>query len=153
MQTTVDFLKELYAYNQHVNLKLIQFFRQHHFADDKAIRLFSHVLNAHHIWLARIEQKPALYQVWQIHEVSDFEKINEGSYRKTTTILATTPDFSQTITYHTSSGTSYENSLSDILLHVVNHSTYHRGQIASLIREKGFEPPVTDYIFYQREKR
>jgi uncharacterized damage-inducible protein DinB len=30
------------------------------------------------------------------------------------------------------------------LRHVVNHATYHRGQVASKLKLMGFEPPVTD---------
>ena len=38
-----------------------------------------------------------------------------------------------------------------MLFHFVNHSTYHRGQIASNLKEHGIEPLVTDYIFYKRK--
>ncbi|WP_209331385.1 DinB family protein [Lunatimonas salinarum] len=34
--------------------------------------------------------------------------------------------------------------------HIVNHSTYHRGQIATLFRESGLQPVVTDYIMLKR---
>lgn len=40
-------------------------------------------------------------------------------------------------------------SRADILLHVLNHSTYHRGQLISLGRQAGLEsPPRTDYIYW-----
>jgi uncharacterized damage-inducible protein DinB len=32
--------------------------------------------------------------------------------------------------------------------HMVNHSTYHRGQVASLLRQLGYQPPKTDLIFF-----
>jgi uncharacterized damage-inducible protein DinB len=34
------------------------------------------------------------------------------------------------------------------MLHVVNHSTYHRGQAASLVRALGATPRATDYFLY-----
>jgi uncharacterized damage-inducible protein DinB len=37
-----------------------------------------------------------------------------------------------------------------IMIHLVNHSSYHRGQIAMLLRQNGFEPVNTDYITYDR---
>ena len=37
------------------------------------------------------------------------------------------------------------------MLHVVNHSSYHRGQMALLLGQEGKSPPATDYIFYLRE--
>ena len=34
------------------------------------------------------------------------------------------------------------------VLHMVNHSTYHRGQVASLLRQLGYQPPKTDLIHF-----
>jgi uncharacterized damage-inducible protein DinB len=36
---------------------------------------------------------------------------------------------------------------------VVNHSTYHRGQITTLLRQLGAEPAVTDFLVYFDELR
>jgi uncharacterized damage-inducible protein DinB len=36
------------------------------------------------------------------------------------------------------------------MIHLVNHSSYHRAQIAMLLRQKGFEPINTDFITYDR---
>lgn len=38
------------------------------------------------------------------------------------------------------------------MVHVVNHSTYHRGQITTLLRQLGAEPVVTDFLEYYDEK-
>jgi uncharacterized damage-inducible protein DinB len=38
-----------------------------------------------------------------------------------------------------------------IVLHVVNHGTLHRGQAMSLLRQLGAAPPPTDLIYYYRE--
>jgi uncharacterized damage-inducible protein DinB len=38
-----------------------------------------------------------------------------------------------------------------ILRHVVNHSSYHRGQVASKLKRFGIEQPATDFIFWARE--
>jgi uncharacterized damage-inducible protein DinB len=34
------------------------------------------------------------------------------------------------------------------LLHVVNHSTHHRGQVVTMLRQAGHTPPVTDLLYY-----
>jgi len=39
-----------------------------------------------------------------------------------------------------------------VLRHVVNHSTYHRGQIASKLKRLGVEQPATDFVFWAREQ-
>jgi uncharacterized damage-inducible protein DinB len=41
-----------------------------------------------------------------------------------------------------------EPSLGETLLQVVMHSTYHRGQVNTRLRELGGEPPLTDYIVW-----
>ncbi len=38
-----------------------------------------------------------------------------------------------------------------VLRHVVNHSTYHRGQVASKLKRLGVEPPATDLVFWAFE--
>lgn len=43
--------------------------------------------------------------------------------------------------------------LSDILLHVVNHGTYHRGQLTHLLRDLGLPAPSTDYLLFLNEQR
>jgi uncharacterized damage-inducible protein DinB len=38
------------------------------------------------------------------------------------------------------------------LRHIVNHSTYHRGQIAAKLKRLGVDPPMTDMIFWVMEQ-
>ena len=39
-----------------------------------------------------------------------------------------------------------------ILRHIVNHSSYHRGQVASKLKRFGIEPPNTDFFFWVIEQ-
>ncbi|WP_257787825.1 DinB family protein [Paludisphaera borealis] len=39
-----------------------------------------------------------------------------------------------------------------VIRHVVNHATYHRGQIASKLKRLGIEPPATDLVFWAFER-
>ena len=42
---------------------------------------------------------------------------------------------------------------SHTLQHVVNHGTYHRGQVVTMLRQLGAEAPTTDLIAYYRERQ
>ncbi|MFA1822652.1 DinB family protein [Virgibacillus oceani] len=41
-----------------------------------------------------------------------------------------------------------ETRLAELLHHVVNHGTYHRGNITAMIRQQGYSSVPTDYIMY-----
>jgi uncharacterized damage-inducible protein DinB len=40
-----------------------------------------------------------------------------------------------------------------VVLHLVNHGTYHRGQIAAMLRMDGHVPPSTDLIYFLEHLR
>lgn len=42
---------------------------------------------------------------------------------------------------------------SELVQHVVNHGTYHRGNITAMLRQLGYKGPSTDYIYYLYEKK
>jgi uncharacterized damage-inducible protein DinB len=60
-------------------------------------------------------------------------------------------DTDRVITYRLLDGTPFESTIKQVVLHVVNHATLHRGQVMALIRQVGAKPPATDLIFYYRE--
>ena len=41
----------------------------------------------------------------------------------------------------------------DILLHVANHGTYHRGNVASMMYQAGMAPPTTDLPVFLKSSR
>jgi len=55
------------------------------------------------------------------------------------------------LTYKSVAGDQYENTTVDILLHVSNHGTFHRGQVITMLRQLGFTKLFpTDYIAFFR---
>lgn len=58
----------------------------------------------------------------------------------------------QSIALITPQGRSYSSPLWRAMLHVVNHSSYHRGQIAAMLRQIGATPQGTDLMLYYREQ-
>ena len=58
---------------------------------------------------------------------------------------------SHPVSYRNSKGENWTNRKDDILLHVIMHSAYHRGQIATDMRAAGFTPASTDFIHGVRQ--
>jgi len=144
------FFKELFDYSHHFNQQLFEVIEHNpDKVSDKTILLFSHLLNAHQIWNNRIEPEQPIYGVWQLHPVQDLQAIDQRNYEKTLQILGKF-DLEQVIHYANSKGTVFNNSVRDILFHAVNHSTYHRAQIATEFKQHGLEPLMTDFIMYKR---
>jgi uncharacterized damage-inducible protein DinB len=62
-------------------------------------------------------------------------------------------DLHRVIAYRNLAGVPGESRLWEMLAHVVNHATYHRGQVTTLLRLLGAAPPAgTDFIAYRRLK-
>lgn len=150
METFSDVIVELFRFQNEINKRfLICFENNEDKVPDKALLLMSHVINAQHIWNARILDLPQAYKVFEVHSLSKLKSIQTDNNIKTEEIINGNK-LSQVLSYTNSAGKSYQNSVKEILLHVCNHSTYHRGQINSLLRQNGINPVICDYIAYKR---
>jgi uncharacterized damage-inducible protein DinB len=68
-------------------------------------------------------------------------------------IASLTPEDTQrTIQHKTTQGVPQAAPLWQMLQHLVNHGTYHRGQVATMLRQLGAKPLSTDLIFFYRER-
>ncbi len=144
------FLKELIDYSHHFNQKVCEVLINHpDKTSEKALKLFNHVLNAQQVWNNRIDPKQQPFGVWELHNVQDLKRIDQTNYEHSIQILEKF-ELTQIIHYTNSKGESFSNSILDILFHVINHSTHHRGQISSEFKQHGMEPLVMDYILYKR---
>ncbi|MEK6152673.1 DinB family protein [Flavobacteriaceae bacterium 3-367] len=144
------FFNQLFDYNYYCNKKLIELCAGLKEVPEESVKLFSHILNAHHLWNARILEKKSLYEVWQIHEVKEWGDIHYENQRSSFEITTNADDFDRRIDYETTEGRLFTNTLGDILFHVINHSTHHRAQISKDFRMNGIEPIPMDYIHYKR---
>ena len=144
------FLNQLFDYNFYCNKKYIEECTSLSEVPDQCIRLFSHILNAHHIWNARILENQPVYDVWQLHKLKDWGDIHYENQRSSFEITSNADDFEQMIDYENTEGRLFTSTLLDILFHIINHSTHHRAQIAAEFRNHGITPLPMDYIHYKR---
>jgi len=144
------FFEELLVYGHESNQRLWEaMMKTPDKTPEKSIQLYNHMLNAHQIWNNRIDPREPLLGVWESRNMQGEREIEQGNHAHSLAILDTYP-LDAIIQYSNSKGQAFTNKVRDILFHIVNHSTYHRGQIASDFRKNGLEPLVSDYILFKR---
>lgn len=142
--------RELFDYAKASNEKVISLVKENPGSlSDEIHRLFSHILNAHEIWNKRILGETALYAVWEVHPYEKWKSINQQCFDQTMQIIESR-DLTEMISCQNSRGDQFQNQIKDILFHVVNHGTYHRGQVMWLLRKESNLGISTDFIFYKR---
>jgi uncharacterized damage-inducible protein DinB len=113
---------------------------------------FVHILWAESLWLARWQGQsftatidPQAYPTPQ-----SLNHALEAVHSEQLVFLTGTPDSSldRPITYVNFHGQSWAYPLCEMVQHLIVHSAFHRGQVASLLRQLGLVPPHTDYLVY-----
>jgi uncharacterized damage-inducible protein DinB len=145
-------LTKLSLYNDWANNLLLDHFNQlNDNVPATSLRLLSHVVNTQLAWLSRIINEPAVVLPWDEHALATCREMHRQTSARLKTCVSSLGDQEKIIAYTNFKGVRYENTEEDILLHVFNHGTYHRAQIAQDMRRSGLEPLNTDYITYVRE--
>lgn len=117
-----------------------------------ALELFSHIVGAEETWLARLESREPRAAVWPDITLEEAAELGESVHASLGRWIDTADDerLAAEITYRNSAGQQFTTRASDILTHVMMHGSYHRGQIALLLRQSGATPAPTDYVAFIR---
>ncbi len=120
----------------------------------RALGIFAHMQIARRVWLGRLESNPHKPDEWFPRWNTDrlrFEARDLNRLWESYLHHLPAGGLDATLDYTSSEGKGFTSTVSDILTHVFNHSTYHRGQIAMLVTECGGQRAVTDYIVFTRQ--
>ena len=157
----LDAIRELYYYNHWANQRAISsvtplthemFIRSMGNSFGSVRDTLAHILGAEWIWLERwLGRSPKA-----LLSASDFPTVQALQQRWATVrhdqnqyIQRLVPDRLQDeVSYINTRGERYAYALWRQMVHVVNHSSYHRGQITTLLRQIGAEPVSTDLLVY-----
>jgi len=147
-----DSMRRQFVYDEWANREVIAAMRRDG-TDERSLQLMAHILSAERLWLERLRQQPQSSPVWPKIDLDQCEAqaAEMGRLWQEYIELVTTGDLSQTVSYKNSKGEPWTSTVGDILTHVVMHSAYHRGQIASHMRENGHMPASTDFIHGVRQ--
>jgi uncharacterized damage-inducible protein DinB len=157
----LDAIRELYNYNHWANQRTISsvtplthemFIRSMGNSFGSVRDTLAHIVGAEWIWLERwLGRSPKA-----LLSASDFPTVQALQQRWATVrhdqnqyIQRLVPERLQDeVSYINTRGERYAYALWRQMVHVVNHSSYHRGQITTLLRQIGAEPVSTDLLVY-----
>ncbi|MBC7791637.1 MAG: damage-inducible protein DinB [Anaerolineae bacterium] len=148
----IQHIRKLFDHVYWADAKVLESLRAMPDPPAKALEIFSHVLGAEHIWLARLRQQQARVAVWptlSIQECAALAQENKLGYDSFIETLDS-DSLRQEVGYTNSAGLTFRSTGEDILLHVAVHGAYHRGQVALVVRNSGTAPAATDYIAFVR---
>ena len=121
--------------------------------DTRLVELLSHIIASQQLWLVRTLGREAHFSPWEKFTLEDCIVKSTSTTSEWINLLESLKDadLDKRIKYLNTKGEEFVHTIGDIIIHIINHSTYHRAQIAQLIKRAGGIPAVTDYIVYQRE--
>ena len=121
-------------------------------AQTEGTPLLAHLLAAEQIWLSRLQRREPVLSTWPSLSLHDCQALMADCERGWREYLWGLPEqeLRGEIEYRTSRGDLFHNTIAEVLMQVVTHGGYHRGQIAKIVSREGGTAASTDYILYVR---
>ena len=116
----------------------------------------AHIWGAEWVWLERFQgRSPA--SLPDTAQFTDAASLREKWAEQEARLLAFVgklkqEDLDRVMEYKTLKFGVYRNPLWQSMQHLVNHGTYHRGQVTTLLRQHGAQPVLTDLMHFYRER-
>lgn len=161
----MDELLRLFAYNRWANLKWLtalegltpdELGKDMKSSFPSVLDTVIHMLGAEWVWLSRwTDASPTEFpDATDLTTIDAVRRRWDGVWHEQQAFLAglSRDAHEQTVSYGLFSGAQDEQLLGELMRHVVNHATYHRGQLTTMLRQLGKTPPSTDYVRYLREE-
>ncbi|HUO25830.1 MAG TPA: DinB family protein [Candidatus Aquilonibacter sp.] len=149
----IDYLRRQFAYDHWANGEVLRALQSGDAASARSLQLLAHVLSAEQLWLERLRQRPPSLPVWPEFNLARCEiqlaELNAAWLDYLDQLAASA--LSEKVAYKNSKGEAFTSRIQDVLTHVLMHSAYHRGQIATEMRGRGHTPAYTDFIHAVRQ--
>lgn len=112
----------------------------------------NHLAAVDRIWLARVRGEPSPFDhldAWVSSDRAELRRYLEVGVTAWHQRLDDVGDDAllTPLTYHNMAGEPQQRPLLDIVSHLVNHGTHHRGQITTVLTALGHPAPKLDYIY------
>lgn len=146
---TTDTFRKLFTYDAWGNRSMLESLRLSTQAPtSRACAITAHLIGAGRVWLDRLQGRVPSGEVWPSLSLDECDagfRDLDAAWSEYLGGLAAA-DLDREVTYTNSKGESWSSTVREILMHVILHGTYHRGQIAMLVRQSGHAPAYTDFI-------
>lgn len=148
-----EYFIRFFTFNNWANKAVTEFISTNDIRDEQVLLFASHLAHAQRNWYFRVTGQQNDVPLWTpLPPSSIASQLAENGVLWLSHLSELQDlDFQSKLAYKNMAGDPYLDNLADILTHLVNHSTYHRGQIIYLIRALGITPPGTDFILFARQ--
>jgi uncharacterized damage-inducible protein DinB len=149
----LEYIHRLFSYDRWANKETAKGLSNVQTPPAHSIRLLAHIVSAELLWLERLRQQKQTHPVWPEFSLKQCEQEVGAAGELWTAYLASIreDDLSGSVAYKNTKGETFTSQTQDILMHVILHSAYHRGQIAADMRAAGVTPAYTDFIHAVRQ--
>ncbi len=163
MPLSIEELRDHFAYSAWASQRLVraaseltetELIRDFQTADHSVLGTLVHTFAADRVWLTRLRKAPQQFSTPADYHLAVLQNEWPEVYRQWDQCLAEMTDDSvrTDLTYQDLRGNTWSQPVCQLVLHVVNHATHHRGQVAGFLRTMGRTPPALDLVAFYRQK-
>jgi uncharacterized damage-inducible protein DinB len=161
---SVDTLRQLLDYSAWADRRLLEaaarlapeeLTRDFATADHSVVATLGHIYASESVWLARFERRaqPAAFPNTAALTLAVLEhewpRVEQGLRQWAAGL---TPESAQApLAYQDFKGRNWSHAPWQLVLHLVNHGTHHRGQVSGFLRTLGHTPPQLDLVAFYRQ--
>ena len=154
MKNVITSLKKQFEFELWANELTIASIKLANEPEEKTFKLLGHIVASHSIWLDKIYGNKPTVGSWEIVDIDKslaLSKINHQNWIDYLSgieenILDNQIEFSFF-------GQETAITIEDIIIHLINHSSYHRGQLISSLKGKLEPLPLTTYIAFAKQNK
>lgn len=148
----LEYFKRMFAHVEWADTRTLRSLVDSEHLPAHAVELFAHVVAAEHVWLSRMRGEAARYPVWPNLSMAECDALMRENHAAYAEFLddITEADLAVAVPYRNSAGREFTSTVEEMLTQVAMHASYHRGQIAALVRAAGDTPQPTDFIAFAR---
>lgn len=156
MKGGAEHFRSLIGYNQYANEQVLKFAEP--LSDEQFQKQFAenygsvggtllHILGAQIVWTRRWTGMPIPPEPEERSELSAAFAESHEQLREFAETL-TDDDWGRVLDYKDSKGNPYRRPMGRLVTHLVNHGTYHRGELSLMLTHFGNSPGDLDYVYY-----